>query len=101
MQMLKETIGVIVFAIIFWCIGYGCCLSTVPRTNSVRAEIPTEGYYYTTGRTQIAYKDGIEIDGLLFQEKLGVEPDGKLGWLTAQQVMLYNNMDDMIAAGTR
>ncbi len=101
MKQIQEIIGFVTFAAIFWFIGYSCCLSTVPRTNSVRAEIPREGYYFTTGRTQRAYKDGIELDILWFQELIGVEIDGKLGWLTAEQVMLYNNMDDTIAAGTR
>ncbi|MCK5611548.1 hypothetical protein KAR91_57285 [Candidatus Pacearchaeota archaeon] len=102
MKTIKEIIGFVIFATVFFCIGYGACISTFTDGKMeliVIMEDVKDGstgtmpkYFYTVGDLPIGYVDGIETGTFkLYQRALGVKEDGKPGWEeTAQQTMFFN-----------
>jgi hypothetical protein len=85
--------GTFLLAVAFVC-GFLLCYSTLDSPSGVGDGLPAPKGYKVVITTDVkCYKDGDEMTLKELQGKIGVEADGKLGYKTTQQVLLYNRTD--------
>lgn len=98
---IKHILGFVLFATMFFCIGYGAHISTVHTDGRVatageaRMEAQGEGspvkYRYTVSDKARGYVWGVETKTFEdYQRAVGTKPDGKAGYDTCTATNFYN-----------
>ena len=105
MKTIKETIGFVIFAAVFFFVGYGCAFSKYysfdPTFSFMDGSTGKAAYEYTVSDKTRCWVHGKEVSVKEYQRALLIKDDGKPGMDTANQTMFFNASEAMFTAGTR